>query len=172
LDWKVVRESRMSRSSCEAEIKAMDEGCKILEFIQHILREMGIEDGKYPAPLLYNDNKGAVCWSLTEAITKKLRHLNIREVAVRDAAKNGDIVIGHIPGVLNFADIFTKEMKDTHHFLELRAALMQPRIPDPSTQARARRILRYRRMSNAERELSINRSLDNYINIHKPSRIS
>ena len=108
LDWTAAREKRISRSSCEAEIKAMDEGCKILEFIQHLFRELKVPNGQYPAPLLYNDNKGGVCWALSEAITKKLRHLNIREVAVRDAVRNKDIVLGHIPGVLNLADIFTK----------------------------------------------------------------
>jgi len=131
LDWTAICEKRMSRSSCEAEIKAMDEGCKILEFIQHLFRELEVPDGKYPAPLLYNDNKGGVCWALLEAITKKLRHLNIREVAIRDAVRNNDVVLGHIPGVLNFADIFTKEMKDVQHFLDLRSALMSPHILIP-----------------------------------------
>jgi len=134
LDWTAIREKRMSRSSCEAEIKAMDEGCKILEFIQHLFRELEVPDGQYPAPLLYNDNKGGVCWALSEAITKKLRHLNIREVAVRDAVRNKDIVLAHIPGVLNLADIFTKEMKDVQHFLQLRAAILSPRVPESSHQ--------------------------------------
>ena len=118
----------MSRSSCEAEIKAMDKGCKILEFLQHLFREMGIPDSQYPAPMLYNDNKGGVQWSLSEAITKRLRHLNIREVAIRDAVRFGDVLLGHIPGPINLADIFTKEMSDLTHFLDLRAALMCPRV--------------------------------------------
>ena len=66
IDWIATREKRMSHNSCEAEIKAMDEGCKILEFLQHLFREMGIPDSKYPAPLLHNDNQGGVCWALLE----------------------------------------------------------------------------------------------------------
>lgn len=128
IDWTAQREHGMSGSSCEAEIKAMDEGCKILEFTQHLFRELGIPDSKYPAPSLHNDNKGGVCWSPSEAITKKLRHLNIREVAMRDTVKHGDVVLGHIPGVPNFADVFTKEMKDEAHFCDLRGALMSPRV--------------------------------------------
>ena len=119
----------MSRSSCKAEIKAMDEGCKILEFLQHIFRELSIPDGHYLALLLYNDNKGGICWSLSEAITKKLRHLNIREVVIHDVIRSEDIFIGHISGVLNFADIFTKEMKDMQHFLLLQKGIMSPRVP-------------------------------------------
>ena len=30
----------------------------------------------------------------------------------------------HIPGVLNPADLFTKEMRDVAHFLQLRSAIM------------------------------------------------
>lgn len=128
LDWTAIQERRMSHSSCEAEIKAMDEGCKTLEFLQHIFCELGIPDSECPVPLLCNDNEGGVCWSLSEAITKKLRHLNIREVAIRDAVCKGDVILGHIPGALNFADTFAKETKDDEHFLDLRGASMSPRV--------------------------------------------
>jgi hypothetical protein len=30
----------------------------------------------------------------------------------------------HIPGALNPADLFTKEMRDKEHFLQLRGAIM------------------------------------------------
>ena len=78
--------------------------------------------------LLFNDNQGSIAWASSEAITKRLRHLNIREVAVRDAQRLGEVSVGHIPGTLNVADIFTKEMKDTAHFVALRASIMSRRL--------------------------------------------
>ena len=53
------------------------------------------------------------------------------------AQRNNETVSGyltrarrHIPGVLNLADIFTKEMRDVSHFKVLRGALMSARIVD------------------------------------------
>jgi hypothetical protein len=65
---------------------------------------------------LWNDNKGAVDWSHNCA-NKKMRHLNIRNMAVRDAHPCSEIIISHLPGNLNVADLFTKEHKDHDHFL-------------------------------------------------------
>ena len=79
-------------------------------------------------PTLMADNQGGIAWCKSAAITKKLRHLNIREIAVRDAVASGPIRLGHVSGPLNLADAFTKEMKDDKHFLQLRAPLMSPRI--------------------------------------------
>jgi hypothetical protein len=125
LYWSAVHETCMSRSSCEAEIKAMDEGCSSNSSNTCSGNWASQMENIHP-PLLYNDKKGGVCWALSKAITKKLRHLNIREVAVQVIIRNNDIVLGHIPGVLNLANIFTKKMKDNQHFLTLRSGLMSP----------------------------------------------
>eukprot|EP00957_Ditylum_brightwellii_P005546 425198-Ditylum_brightwellii.AAC.1 len=53
-----------------------------------------------------------------------MRHVNIREVAVRDAIRNAEIRVGHIPGRINIADIFTKEIKDDKHYLHIVDALL------------------------------------------------
>jgi len=68
---------------------------------------------------LWNDNKGAVEWSHNCA-NKKMRHLNIRDMAVRDAHRCSEIIIFHLPGDLKVADLFTKEHKDDVHFICLR----------------------------------------------------
>jgi hypothetical protein len=50
---------------------------------------------------------------------KGLRHLNIHDCAVRDSIQAEEVTIHHIQGVINPADIFTKEMKDGLHFRAL-----------------------------------------------------
>jgi len=65
-----------------------------------------------PGPTkVYNDNAACVCWAQTMT-TKGLRHIQIRENAVREAVQRGDITVE-----LNLADLFTKEDKDTNHFI-------------------------------------------------------
>jgi hypothetical protein len=51
----------------------------------------------------------------------------MRENLVRENVENQFVSIQHIGGKLNLADLFTKEMKDTTHFVELRDLMMRPR---------------------------------------------
>ena len=84
---------------------------------------MFLTDANRPTPVYNdndndNDNQGCVDWSKTTS-TKGLRHLNIRDCAVRDSIQAEEVTIHHIQGVINPADIFTKEMKDGLHFRAL-----------------------------------------------------
>ena len=109
----------------------MDEACKQLETLRHLMQDIGSDAAHHPSPLsaphLFADNQGGVDWSHSASITKRLRYLNIREVAIQDAVAAKEISLHHIPGEINPADIFTKEMKDKKHFIKLRAAIMSPR---------------------------------------------
>jgi hypothetical protein len=127
--WGCMREGKASRSSCQAEIFSMDEGCKTLENTHHILEDLGLADvTTRPRGLpLYNDNKGAVEWSHGLNISKKLRHINIREIAVRDAAAANLVDVQHVPGHSNIADIFTKEFKSDDTFRHLAFQLLSVR---------------------------------------------
>ncbi len=127
LDWQAIREKRPSGSSCEAEVKAMCTGTKMLRYIRIIFRDLGATELLDDVPLLFNDNQGSVTWANSEAMTKKMRHVDIQEAIVRSAIQEEEVTVGHIPGRLNTSDIFTKEMKDTKHFQALRASLMSPR---------------------------------------------
>ena len=121
--WKIEREERCSRSSCEAEIKSMDLVTKEAQHLHYLMDELHLPDTQRAIPV-YNDNRGAVDWSSSGAITKWLRHLNMREVAIRDAIKANEVTVFHIPGKVNPADLLTKEHRDATHFQELRDILV------------------------------------------------
>jgi hypothetical protein len=115
--WGCTREpTKASRSSCEAEIGAMDKGCKSVQQLRNIMTDLDLPEVKQPTPL-FNDNNGAVEWSKGVAISKKMRHLNIHECAVRGAQQAKEIVIQMIPGHSNISDLFTKEFKSASVFL-------------------------------------------------------
>ena len=57
LHWGVHREKRGSRSSCFAEIKSIDEGIRAIQYLRHLMRQLGLPDVDFPTPLL-NDNQG------------------------------------------------------------------------------------------------------------------
>jgi hypothetical protein len=46
---------------------------------------------------------------------------------VRENILSKFVTICHVDGKINIADIFTKEMKDTTHFVELHDLFMRPR---------------------------------------------
>jgi hypothetical protein len=126
--WGCVREpKKASRSSCEAEIGAMDEGCKSIQQLRNIMGDLDLPESKRPIPL-YNDNNGAVEWSEGVSISKKMRHLNIRECAVRGAQKAEEIIVKMIPGHSNIADLFTKEFKSDSVYKKLVDFILSPRL--------------------------------------------
>ena len=43
---------------------------------------------------------------------------------VRKRHQSKDVDVNHIPGINNLSDIFTKEMKDNTHFINLRNSMM------------------------------------------------
>ena len=59
--------------------------------------------------------------------TKGLRHVQIREKAVRESVISGKVDIKHIAGEINLADMFTKEDRDQRHFITIRDAVMTRR---------------------------------------------
>jgi hypothetical protein len=126
--WGCVREpGAPSRSSCQAEIGAMDEGCKSIQQLRNIMTDLHLPDVLRPTPL-YNDNNGAIEWSEGLSISKKMRHLNIRECAVRGAQNLKEIAVATIPGHSNIADLFTKEFKSDSVFQKLVDFILSPRV--------------------------------------------
>ena len=120
--WKAVRQDCCSQSTCEAEVRAIDEATKEILYLRYRCDDMHLPDSSIPTPL-YNDNRGAVDWS-KNTTSKGMRHINSRQCAVRDSVREKEITVYHISGVVNPSDIFTKEMRDSKHFCELRDSFM------------------------------------------------
>ena len=64
-----------------------------------------------------------VQWSHNKT-SKGIRHIQIRENAVRESVQNGTVLVLHVAGKNNLADIFTKEDKDILHYISIRDALL------------------------------------------------
>jgi hypothetical protein len=119
LHWLSKRQSVTACSSAEAEIYATDECVKFLLELSQIMEFLGIRDlFMPPTTVLYNDNQACVNWS-KKTTTKGLRHIQMKENRVRENILSKFVCVCHINGK-NLADLFTKEMKDVTHFVELR----------------------------------------------------
>ena len=114
------RQTVTARSSAEAEIYATDECAKCLQHLSQIVDGFNLTSEIMPSPTtIYNDNSACVQWS-QNTTTKGLRHIQIRENAVRELVQQKFIEVQHIDGKINLADMFTKEDKDTKHFIGIR----------------------------------------------------
>lgn len=111
------KESHISCSSCEAEVKTTDECIKNAQMFCHLLSDLQLLDRSCPIPV-YNDNGGSVDWSNSFS-TKGMRHVNICENSIQEAHLLNEVSILHIPGNANPADLLTMEFKSKPTFWSL-----------------------------------------------------
>lgn len=106
----------------------MDECTKFLLQLHYIIDGLELTDKlmKPPTIIIYNNNAACVAWS-HNSTTKGLRHIQIRENAVRESVQDNFIKADHMKGKLNLSDMFTKEDKDTIHFLTIRDVVLSDR---------------------------------------------
>jgi hypothetical protein len=132
LHWMSMRQTVTAGSSAEAEIYATDEFVKFLLEIVQLFEFLHIKDIFMPATsIIYNDNQACINWS-KQTTTKGLRHIQMKENSVRENVSSNFGQIHHVNGKVNLANLFTKEMKDTSHFVELRDIMMRFRLCLPS----------------------------------------
>jgi hypothetical protein len=130
LHWLSKRQSVTAGSSAEAEIYATDECVKFLLEFEQLLDFLEVKHLFMPSTnIIYNDNKACVNWFKT-CTTKGLRYIQMKENHVQENVQNAFVQIIHVNGKLNLADIITKEMKETTHFVELRDLMLHPRLLD------------------------------------------
>jgi hypothetical protein len=128
LHWLSKRQTVTAGSSAEAEIYATDECVEFLLELEQLLDFLDVKSSFMPTTnVIYNDNKACVNWSKS-CTTKGLRHIQMKENRVRENIQSQFIKICHVNGKINLADLFTKEMKDTGHFVELRDLMLRPRL--------------------------------------------
>ena len=124
IHWISKRQTLTARSSAEAEIVTTDECTKFLLYLKNVCDDINVSNIFFPTTTtVYNDNAACIKWS-KNMTTRGLRYIQIRENAVREAVQSKFIELKHIDGKINPADLFTKEDRDTAHFLAIRDILI------------------------------------------------
>jgi hypothetical protein len=124
LHWMSKHQKVTVGSSAEAEIYATDECVKFLLELVQVMEFLDVKHIFMPdVNVVYNDNQACVTWS-KQCTSKGLWHIQMKENRVRENIISAFVTIHHIEGKVNLADIFTKEMRDTSHFVELRDLFM------------------------------------------------
>jgi hypothetical protein len=125
LHWMSKCQTITASSSTEAEIYATNECVKFLYELVQILDFLEMHETFMPdTHVIFNDNNACVNWS-KRSTTKGLHHIQMKEHHVRENVEREFVTIQHIGGKMNLADLFTKEMNDTAHFVELHDLMLR-----------------------------------------------
>jgi len=116
------KDTTVSHSSTEAEIKAIDLAVRHALHLRHLLFELGHQQEQ--PTRIYADNKSAIELCESFKTNHLVRHINMRLNYIRECINNRSIELHFIPTQNNVADILTKVLPTTT-FLRLQKHLLQ-----------------------------------------------
>jgi hypothetical protein len=126
--WSSKRQNTISRSSAEAEYRAVANAVAEATWLRQLLTELHTPLCK--TTLVYCDNVSAIYMSKNPIQHQRTKHVEIDLHFVRERVALGDVRVIHVP-TSQFADIFTKGLPSSV-FTEFRSSLnVWP--PDDST---------------------------------------
>ena len=120
VSWSSKRQPTVSRSSAEAEYRAVANGVAEASWLRQLLQELHHPLDK--ACLVYCDNVSAVYLSTNPVQHQRTKHVEIDLHFVRERVAIGAVRVLHVPTTSQFADVFTKGLP-TSVFQDFRSSL-------------------------------------------------
>ncbi|GJT45233.1 putative RNA-directed DNA polymerase [Tanacetum coccineum] len=113
VSWKSKKQSMLSKSSAEAEYRAMNSvTCEVI-WILKILAELNV-DTTLPVPL-HCDNSSAIQIAANPVFHERTKHFEIELFFLREKVASGVVKTVKVKSADNIADIFTKGLSVVDH---------------------------------------------------------
>lgn len=106
ISWSSKRQHTVSRSSAEAEYRAVANAIAETCWLRQLLHELHRPIAR--ATVIYCDNISAVYLSTNPIQHQRTKHIEIDLHFVRDKVAAGTVRVLHVPTTSQYADIFTK----------------------------------------------------------------
>ena len=106
ISWCAKKQHTISRSSTEAEYRAMANTAAELTWLTYILSDLRISLPS--SPTLYCDNISALYMTINPVFHARSKHIELDYHFVRERVALGLLVTQHISSTNQFADLFTK----------------------------------------------------------------
>jgi histone deacetylase 1/2 len=114
ISWSARKQPTVSRSSTEAEYKALANGTAEVIWIQSLLRELNVPQPR--APVLWCDNLGATYLTANPMFHARTKHIEVDFHFVREKVAQGALDVRFVSSADQVADAFT--MPSTKLMLE------------------------------------------------------
>lgn len=110
ISWMSKRQTVVALSNCEAELMAMTQGAKEAVWLRVLLEELGAQQGKVAATILYGDNQPAIAMSKDTQYHNRAKHIGIQHFYVREVQSTNQIEVKYISTMDMVADGLTKPL--------------------------------------------------------------
>lgn len=108
ISWKTKKQNTVSRSSSEAEYRALATNTCELQWLSYLLDDLKITCTK--SAVLYCDNQSALYIAANPVFLERTKHLEIDCHLVREKSQAGLMRLLPIPSCHQLADMFTKAL--------------------------------------------------------------
>ena len=113
ISWKSKKQSTVSRSSSQAEYRAMAAASSEITWLVRLLQELGIKD-LLPIALKC-DNQSAIQIGKNQLLHERTKHVELDCHFTRDKVMEGLIELLYTPSQEQLADLFTKALPSPQH---------------------------------------------------------
>jgi hypothetical protein len=132
VSWSSKRQATVSRSSAEAEYRAVANAVADCVWLRQLLGELGCPLPK--ATVVFCDNISAVYMSTNPVHHRRTKHIELDIHFVREKVALGELRVVHVPTAHQLADVMTKGLPSAS-FQSFRSSLCVFPLDDVSTAA-------------------------------------
>ena len=123
--WKTKKQTAVSRSSAEAELRAMATVTAEVTWLRWLLEDFGVP-ATAPTPLS-SDSTGAISIARDPVKHELTKHIGVDASYMRSQVHDLVVTLHHVPSEVQLADFFTKAQTRAHHrFLLSKLSVVDP----------------------------------------------
>uniref|UniRef100_A0A2N9FTN5 Integrase catalytic domain-containing protein n=1 Tax=Fagus sylvatica TaxID=28930 RepID=A0A2N9FTN5_FAGSY len=125
ISWASKKQVTVSRSSAEAEYRAMASAAAELTWLTYLLRDLGLSS--HSSPVLFCDNTSALHMTVNPVFHARTKHIELDYHFVREKVAAGALTTRYVPSQSQIADLFTKAVsKDVFHRFRSKLGVLPP----------------------------------------------